>query len=258
MKRVIAGILLGLCALTRVASASEDVIVLEPFVVEASREPSLEVNFGGLDTLYNDWYVPIIDQNLIGDFNNWGFTPPAAPPPANPCGGSQAASQFTGPYNPELPTTTVELRYNRISWLGYTHAYLVITSPDGEVKVVRGGPSSQQGGGSGSSSVDPSTSDWDGTVFGTVLAQVQDAPQANDLRGDVVSSTTILQTNAPFSDVMSALTTFVNSVNDAHINYNPLAANSNSVAHEAPQALGLPRQGAHAWAPGTNTHLICP
>lgn len=249
IKRLI-HVALAVIACATTSRAMEEIIELPPFVTEADSIPDF------FDGLYDNWYEPVIDANLFGDFNNWGFEPPAISPPDICNAGENPGNQdFTQPADPNKPVTKVELRYNKISVFGYTHAYVLVTAPNGDKTVIRAGPG---GNGIGSSTVPGNQSDWDGTIFGDLHASVSDAYDSKDYtEGEQVASQEVLATNASYDSVVKALSDFADAVNNEQINYNPFAANSNSFAHEAVSVLGVQRPTPAAWAPGSGTKLKC-
>ena len=59
-----------------------------------------------------------------------------------------------------------------------------------------------------------------------------------------------------FTELICILEEFGQRINDANIPYNPFGDNSNTVAYQAIEMLGLPHPAPVGWAPGSHDKLV--
>lgn len=251
-------VLLLIAGTARTANADE-IVELPPF--ECNEDRLLPYNV--LDVVYSTWYIPQIDENLIGGFNNFGSVVPTYI--ATPC----TPFQSSLPNNPGsgVPYTKVQLFYNDIAIPGPAHAFLVLTefdssnNPTRRVEV-RAGPLNGSGSG-GFISISSSGSSFSGSGFGRIDGVVRGTGTGSDYEayyngaGQSIQDLFVTST-VSFDAIKAAMESYTSQVNDRSIQYNPFTANSNSFAHEAAGALAGSRPSASEWAPGSATKLICP
>ncbi|MBW2415352.1 MAG: hypothetical protein JRG76_12670 [Deltaproteobacteria bacterium] len=148
--------------------------------------------------------------------------------------------------------TTVELRYNETIGPGVHHAYVVLTGPGGEQFYTRAGPSAYPD----TAAVQPAS--IGGRLFGRIRAESGAyVPGTIDFTDQPAARLEVARTADPneFGKLRDALVGFERAVNRASIPYDPASRNSNSYAHQAIEALGLPRPVPPVWAPGHGTRL---
>ena len=175
----------------------------------------------------------------------------------------------------------VEIRYNQLSPVGYTHAYIVVTDLNGQQTFFRGGPSKGGPSSGGSSSATGGSASNSNSDSGSSESSNSSSPGSNPCRGgrrgpwgqlvgqtgpyitgatrdytkSPKSSQTLINDNNPASKYNTILQNWVNKVNAADIPYNPFDANSNAFAHQGAATLGISRPKPADWAPGATYNL---
>jgi len=135
------------------------------------------------------------------------------------------------------PSCKIEVRANKLSWLGYYHMFIVFTNAAGEEFYLRGGPSGKSGGyGDIVTQYDkykPGTIDWD--------------PAAKSIT--VMNDPAACAKDAPLIQQMDAITA-------SHTPYDPLGPNSNSTVFTALRNVGVtPAVPDGVWAPGKDVPI---
>ena len=193
-----------------------------------------------------------------------------------------------------LGLVKIEIRYNKISPLGYYHAYIVVTDEHGNEWYYRAGPtrkgrggslgssdSSSASRGSSSDSITPdssqsaSSNSSNSTSPGTSPGQPgKDVPgpwgaikaeRGKYTKGTIdwnddpdVPRVVVRDDNSPAKPWLDKFDKLTRQVNQASIPYNPLGPNSNSFAHDIIEKIDLERPTPPVWAPGHRDKLDLP
>lgn len=184
----------------------------------------------------------------------------------NPCAGKENCIHIPG--KRELPETSkplsrVFLVYTAIAgdtMLGH-HLFVKVVGADGPPFYLRGGPSPKRGE---KRSFYKSVGDTSGTIdrnkqagYGNIRVDFGEIARQTD-EGDALFSQYVGTVNVTVGQAADALTKFGNAINVAQIPYLPASQNSNAVATQSVQSLGLPRPTPLERAPGHATILPVP
>ena len=174
----------------------------------------------------------------------------------------------------------IEARFSHLS-LGYYHAFVVTTDPDGSQNYYRGGPTAQGPssgalssgvGGSASASMSGRKSGSNSGNSSSPGSGPGGPGQNNGPWGQIATtygpytpatidwdpaarSMTVLDNNAPCGPYDARFGQIMRDIQNAAIPYNPVSTNSNAVAREALERAGLSPGRPPVWAPGWNTRL---
>ncbi|WUR14695.1 calcium-binding protein [[Empedobacter] haloabium] len=141
---------------------------------------------------------------------------------------------------------TIEVRYYRLSPLGYYHKYIVYTDSAGNQWGARGGPTRQPDGSFGDIR----------TTVGPYDSRFPDFDPENDDPREIIKSGDDLSED--WNNIVDA----VDAIGNEHHAYDPLDTNSNATVDEALERAGLnePEQDdlGDNWSPGSDTDLPAP
>ena len=147
----------------------------------------------------------------------------------------------------------VEVRFFKLG-LGWYHAYVVTTDPNGSQTYFRGGPSGAgpSGGSPGQLSGATSGSDSWGPIITNTGPYV---PGTVDYQTGHPPSVTVHDDNEPCTCIDEKFAKSLKDIEAAKIPYNPFGPNSNSVARGVIQGGGFPAPTPPVWVPGWNKPL---
>jgi hypothetical protein len=166
---------------------------------------------------------------------------------------SSSSEEFVGSSRLERETV-VEIWYNSIGGMPYTHAYVVVRTPNGQRFYFRGSPSRDPS--KAFLAVSGASLESNNGAWGYLVAQGGlYSYDSIDYRNSPSARQVVLRTKSTPNVVLDSLIKFTNQVNNAGIYYDPLSKNSNSFAHQAVTELGAKRPVPTAWAPGSSTFL---
>ncbi|MEJ2457588.1 MAG: hypothetical protein P8Y58_05340 [Novosphingobium sp.] len=159
-------------------------------------------------------------------------------------------------------TCTVEVRFKQV--IGPTnHAFIVTTDAD-SANYFRGGPQANNTGlnspaSSSSSSAQQAPFDPGFGIYGPIVTEYGAyRPGTVDWTTEPTGRQTVAETPGNCDSIETELAHHMDDIEAARINYEPLAANSNSTVREALERAGYPDVSPVVWAPAWNSQLPHP
>ena len=167
---------------------------------------------------------------------------------------------------PAPEVCTIEVRFTPVAQIA-NHAFVITRDAD-SISYFRGGPSSREGGvNSGSSNEGTSGSggsrssqgDRNSGVYGTIETEHGAyRPRTIDWTTEPSGRQTVAERPGNCDTIDRDFARHADDIEAAHINYGPLAANSNSTAREILERGGFPGVKPVVWAPSWGIQLPGP
>jgi hypothetical protein len=147
---------------------------------------------------------------------------------------------------------------SQVQWLdaiiGWYHAYVVTTDPNGGQNYFRGGPSA--GGPSGGSSGQLGGASSGSNSWGPIITETGPyLPGTVDYQTGNPPSVTVHEDDKPCTCIDEKFSKTLKDIEAAKIPYNPFGPNSNSVAKKTVESGGFSAPTPPVWVPGWNTPL---